>query len=179
MRRLFLLLILSVVLVACSSIECPIENTVAVNYAVMKYQNGEEVADTLNDTLWVWSRRADGDDTLLYNRGVNVRSFSLPTSYQGPQDTLIFLTVDTLQNYDVDTVWISKEDILLNYMNTIALGQSIYGVQAASEAFLECGEKRKAAVCPHGNAADGAGFRGTTFVCKVGETKLDSFRIVF
>ena len=111
MRRLFLLLILSVVLVACSSIECPIENTVAVNYAVMKYQNGEEVADTLNDTLWVWSRRSDGDDTLLYNRGVNVRSFSLPTSYQGPQDTLIFLTVDTLQNYDVDTVWISKEDI--------------------------------------------------------------------
>ena len=111
MRRLFLLLILSVVLVACSSIECPIENTVAVNYAVMKYQNGEEVADTLNDTLWVWSRRSDGDDTLLYNRGVNVRSFSLPASYQGPQDTLIFLTVDTLQNYDVDTVWISKEDI--------------------------------------------------------------------
>jgi hypothetical protein len=111
MRRLFLLLILSVVLVACSSIECPIENTVAVNYAVMKYQNGEEVADTLNDTLWVWSRRADGDDTLLYNRGVNVRSFNLPTSYQGPQDTLIFLTVDTLQNFDVDTVWIRKEDI--------------------------------------------------------------------
>ena len=111
MRRLFLLLILSVVLVACSSIECPIENTVAVNYAVMRYQNGEEVADTLNDTLWVWSRRADGDDTLLYNRGVNVRSFSLPTSYQGPQDTLIFLTVDTLQNFGVDTVWISKEDI--------------------------------------------------------------------
>ena len=111
MRRLFLLLILSVVLVACSSIECPIENTVAVNYAVMRYQNGEEVADTLNDTLWVWSRRSDGDDTLLYNRGVNVRSFSLPASYQGPQDTLIFLTVDTLQNYDVDTVWISKEDI--------------------------------------------------------------------
>jgi hypothetical protein len=111
MRRLFLLLILSVVLVACSSIECPIENTVAVNYAVMKYQNGEEVADTLNDTLWVWSRRSDGDDTLLYNRGVNVRSFSLPASYQGPQDTLIFLTVDTLQNFDVDTVWISKEDI--------------------------------------------------------------------
>jgi hypothetical protein len=111
MRRLFLLLILSVVLVACSSIECPIENTVAVNYSVMRYQNGEEVADTLNDTLWVWSRRADGDDTLLYNRGVNVRSFSLPASYQGPQDTLIFLTVDTLQNFDVDTVWISKEDI--------------------------------------------------------------------
>ena len=66
---------------------------------------------SLNDTLWVWSRRSDGDDTLLYNRGVNVRSFSLPASYQGPQDTLIFLTVDTLQNFDVDTVWISKEDI--------------------------------------------------------------------
>ena len=31
---------------------------------------------------------------------------------------------------------ISKEDILLNYMNTIALGQSIYGVQAAANDYF-------------------------------------------
>jgi hypothetical protein len=111
MRRLFLLLILSVVLVACSSIECPIENTVAVNYAVMKYQDGEEVADTLKDTLSIWTRKSDGTDTLLYNRGVNVRSFQLQISYTNPQDFFVFLVTDTFNVSTIDTVWVSKEDI--------------------------------------------------------------------
>ena len=111
MKRLFYLFASLLLMTACSGIDCPIENAVFVNYAVMKSQGGEEVADTLKDTLWVWTRRADGDDTLLFNRGVNVRSFQLPASYQGAQDTLVFLTVDTSQSFLIDTVWLSKEDI--------------------------------------------------------------------
>lgn len=111
MRRLFLLFVLSVVLVACSSIECPIENTVAVNYAVMKYQGGEEVADTLKDTLSVWTRRGDGKDTLLFNRGVDVRSLQLPVSYSYPQDVFIFQVTDTFHVSTIDTVWVCKDDI--------------------------------------------------------------------
>ena len=111
MRRLFLLLILSVVLVACSSIECPIENAVTINYAVMKSQGGVEVADTLKDTLSIWTRRSDGKDTLLFNRGVGVRSLQLPVSYTGDRDVLIFQVTDTFHVSTIDTVWINKEDI--------------------------------------------------------------------
>jgi len=87
---------------SCSSIECPLETTVEARYAV---------ADTLKDTLWVWTPRADGTDTLLLNRGVNLTHFALPLSYQHPEDTLIFYITDTLHRATLDTVYLEKEDI--------------------------------------------------------------------
>ena len=97
---------------ACSSIDCPVQTTVAVNYQVFQYdQLGNEVADTLADTLYIWTRRSDGNDTLLFNRGVSTTSFSLPISYQHPEDMLFFLVADTANVWTVDTVWLKKEDI--------------------------------------------------------------------
>jgi hypothetical protein len=87
-----------------------VENTVAVRYGVYSTDGIDEVADTLHDTLWVWTQRADGNDTLLLNRGVNMTAFSLPVSYQRPADTLIFLIVDTNQVWTLDTVVVGKED---------------------------------------------------------------------
>ncbi len=97
---------------ACSSIDCPVQNTVAVYYSISSYSDdGEVVADSLNDTLWVWTKRADGEDTLVLNRLVDKSRFSLPISYSHPEDVLIFAIRDTSLVWTLDTVWLKKEDI--------------------------------------------------------------------
>ena len=94
-------------LLACSSIDCPVENTVATHYAVLNAQ-GEEVK--LSDTLWVWSRRIDGKDTLL-NRAIDLSQFSLQVSYKNPEDTLIFFKGSPYAEWTLDTLWLKKDDI--------------------------------------------------------------------
>lgn len=96
---------------ACSSIDCPVQNTVAVNYGLYRMDGTEAVADTLADTLYIWTIRADGTDTLLMNRGVNLTTFSLPISYQHPEDVLVFLRAAIDGAWSLDTVWLKKDDI--------------------------------------------------------------------
>ncbi len=109
--RFFCLSAFLLFLAACSTIDCPVQNKVAVNYAVKTIVGGVEVNDTLKDTLYVWSTRSDGDDTLIFNSGIDVSSFSLPVSYTHPEDKLVFCLVDTNKVAKIDTVWIKKEDI--------------------------------------------------------------------
>jgi hypothetical protein len=85
--------------VACSSIECPVQNTVLSVY---------QLADTLHDTLYISSSRIDGTDTLLWNRGINLTTFKLPMSCQSPTDTLVFRTTRLPA---LDTVWVNKMDV--------------------------------------------------------------------
>lgn len=110
MRRLLLFAFVAVI-AACSTIDCPVQNKVAVNYAVKTIVDGVEVKDTLTDTLYVWSTRSDNKDTLILNRGIGISSFSLPVSYTHPEDKLVFCLVDTNDVSTVDTVWLKKEDI--------------------------------------------------------------------
>ena len=111
-RPIGLLIIIFSICCACSSINCPVQNTVAVYYAVgYDDELGERVDETFGDTLWIWTQRSDGTDTLLLNSGTGLGSFSLPVSYQHPEDVLIFAIADTLHNFTVDTVWIKKDDI--------------------------------------------------------------------
>jgi len=99
-------------LVACSSIDCPVQNTVAVYYGVKQYDaDGELVADTLTDTLWVWTQQSDGTDVLLLNRLVDKTAFSLPISHQHPEDVLLFAIADSTHVWTLDTVWLKKDDI--------------------------------------------------------------------
>lgn len=107
----FYLFVFLLFITACSSIDCPVQNTIAVYYKICSFDNGEEVTDTLNDTLYVWTQRSDGKDTLLLNRGVNITSFSLPPSYSHPEDMLVFYVVDTAHVWTLDTVWLKKNDI--------------------------------------------------------------------
>ena len=109
--RYFCLSAFLLFLAACSTIDCPVQNKVAVNYAVKTIVGGVEVNDTLKDTLYVWSTRSDGDDTLIFNSGIDISSFSLPVSYTHPEDKLVFCLVDTNKVAKIDTVWIKKEDI--------------------------------------------------------------------
>ena len=102
MRRLRLLPLLAgmLLLMACSSIDCPVDNVVAVNYAVRAFNGETEVADTLKDTLSVWTIRSDGKDTLILNSGVDVKAFQLPISYAQPVDVLLFQVRDTLHRME-------------------------------------------------------------------------------
>ena len=93
---------------ACSSIECPVENTVATNYQVC---GPDGTATAMSDTLWVLTRRSDGVDTLLLSYFVGQTTFSLPISYSHPEDELLFVTADTTGTFTVDTVWLKKDDI--------------------------------------------------------------------
>lgn len=108
----FVICCLIISLSGCSSIDCPVQNTVAVYYSIKKYSDdGELKTDTLKDTLWVWSRIIDGTDVLLLNRLVDKSSFALQVSYQNPEDTLIFYIADTANVWTLDTVWLKKNDI--------------------------------------------------------------------
>ena len=62
-------LLLGTVISACSSIDCPVQNTVATHYTLMK---ADGTADTLRDTMYIYSTRRDGTDTLLLNAGIRL-----------------------------------------------------------------------------------------------------------
>ena len=109
--RLAVLPLLLVSFVACSSIDCPVQTTVEVHYKVCQFEGTTVANDTLTDTLYVWTKRRDGSDTLLLNRGVNLSSFALQISDQHPEDMLIMMVGRQTQVRTLDTVWIEKEDI--------------------------------------------------------------------
>ena len=87
MRRIILAAVTAAVVSACSSIDCPVQNSVYTNYALYKADGG---VDTLRDTLSVLTPTASGRDTLVFNRGVGLTAFSLPISYVNPCDTFFF-----------------------------------------------------------------------------------------
>lgn len=91
---------------ACSSIDCPLQNTVRTLY-VLKKANAEP--DTLKDTLFVFTTRADASDTLLLNSAAGLTTLSLPIGYSNPEDTLIFyFRNNTFQA--LDTIWLKKDN---------------------------------------------------------------------
>lgn len=92
---------------ACSSIDCPMENTVYTAYGLYKAAG---VRDTLTDTLTVSTARSNRTDSILLNRSTNTSVFELPMSYTAPADTLVFTIADTLGRTVRDTLWIDKEN---------------------------------------------------------------------
>jgi hypothetical protein len=101
------LFVVVVWLTACSTIDCPVENTVSVQYEI-RDKAGKELAIT--DSLSIVSTRQDGDYVVL-NRLSDKSSFSISISYAYPEDVLYFC----FKNLDndsivVDTVCIEKDD---------------------------------------------------------------------
>ena len=109
MRKIVIILFVAAI-AACTSIDCPVQNTV---YTVYNLKKADGTTDTLRyDTLWVWSPRVDGTDTLLVNRlcGTNATNFNLPISYTQPEDIICTALLDTLGNLYLDTIRIKKEN---------------------------------------------------------------------
>ena len=106
MRKMFLFVVV-VWLTACSTIDCPVENTVSVQYEI-RDKAGKELAIT--DSLSIVSIRQDGDYVVL-NRLSNKSSFSIPISYDYPEDVLYFcFKILDKDSIVVDTVCIKKDD---------------------------------------------------------------------
>jgi hypothetical protein len=96
-----------VTLGACTSIDCPVQNVVRTVYRLKK---GGEVTDTLRDTTFIFTRRADGTDTLLLGNAIGLTIFSLPMGYGSAEDTLYFQFRNTAYSM-LDTVVIEKRNI--------------------------------------------------------------------
>lgn len=110
MRRIIVAVISAVVVCACSSIDCPVQNSVYTNYALYK---ADQQVDTLKDTLSVLTFTASGSDTIIFNRGVGLTSFSLPISYVNPCDTFYF----GLKPAGENTEW-STDQVVVSKTNT-------------------------------------------------------------
>lgn len=108
LRAVFIMLYASFfILTACTSIDCPVQNSVFTVYNLKK-ANGLGV-DTLRDTLTISTARMEGNDTVLLNKSMNTISFSLPISYSNAEDTLYF-EVASLDWHSIDTVYIKKDN---------------------------------------------------------------------
>ncbi len=100
-----LLIVLVLGMCACSSVDCPMNNTV---YTVYQLHKATGIADTLKDSLSVISfQKTPGQDPVLLNKMANFSEFYLPISYQQPEDILFFVFQ---QAEIVDTVIINKEN---------------------------------------------------------------------
>lgn len=92
--------------VACTSIDCPLNNVVLAKYTFYD-SNGDSVK--LADTLSVITTHIDGpqQDSVLFNRLTQRAKFTLPVSYNGREDEFIF---HFWNSYDdvTDTVRIQK-----------------------------------------------------------------------
>lgn len=119
MRKIIVIMLVAAV-AACTTIDCPVQNMVYTVYNVMNADGTAGALDT--DTLWVWSQRADGTDTVISTHteddlelncyfGPSASSFQLPISYTQPEDELYMLVGDTAGARYLDTVRIKKEDL--------------------------------------------------------------------
>lgn len=90
---------------SCTSIDCPVQNTV---YTIYKMYKSDGTRDTLRDTLTIYISRSNGTDSVLLNRSVNTTEMDLPISYSGAVDTLCLVTKDTLSVIRFDTIFVSK-----------------------------------------------------------------------
>ena len=121
------LFILLMLLSACSSIDCPVNNTVCTVYKMMK---ADGATDTINDTISIITRRiVEGQDPVLINRDIKASSLNVPISYDNPEDELLFffsnqdVTTDTI--YTTDSTYTLKNDTTIYLeVDTVVVSKS-------------------------------------------------------
>lgn len=102
MQKLVYFLCLLGLICACSSIDCPLNNSVYARYKLA----GE--TKTLSDTLTVFTHRNSSGDTVLLNKLVEKDSFELPMSFSGTEDVLFFRFNDKEKKTYIDTIAVKK-----------------------------------------------------------------------
>jgi hypothetical protein len=108
MRKIILFVFTAIVIGACTSIDCPVQNSVYTVYGLLK-ANG--TTDTLTvDSLSVTTLRANQTVDTLLDRITGKSTFDIPISYTQPEDTLFFTLLDTLGNSYRDTVYLKKDN---------------------------------------------------------------------
>lgn len=95
---------------SCSSVDCPLNNRVLTNYALLTADGGK---DTMRLEMTVSTNRADGSDSVLINRDADVTKFSLPVSNAMPRDTFFVELRDAETGVStLDTIVVSKSDAM-------------------------------------------------------------------
>lgn len=108
MRKIILFVFTAITIGACTSIDCPVQNSVYAVYGLLK-ANG--TTDTLTvDSLSVTTLRANQTVDTLLDRITGKSTFDIPISYTQPEDTLFFTLLDTLGNSYRDTVYLKKDN---------------------------------------------------------------------
>ena len=107
--RIFISIVVgALMLSACSSIDCPLNNRV---YATFRLDGD---ITKMEDTLTVAVPRAadyKDDDTVIINRLVGFDSIALPMSYQRAVDVYVFgIKQKDSDVSTTDTVWVTKEN---------------------------------------------------------------------
>jgi hypothetical protein len=116
MRKLLLFLFIAAVFGACSSVDCPLNNTVYTNYVL------RGPVKTLPDTLTISTMTSDGSDSVIINQQVNTDSFSLPMSFFRDEDIFVMQTnhlFDTIVVRKTNTPHFESVDCGVNYFHTI------------------------------------------------------------
>ena len=113
MRKIVgLLVLLTALVMGCTSIDCPLYHTADYNIIVIGPDMDTKGLDT--DTLWITSRRADGTDTLLRNAMTGLAGFDLPASYIQPEDTFYLFRTDTTKAHKgiayIGVLYVKKEN---------------------------------------------------------------------
>lgn len=106
LRRAALAATAALAAAACSSVDCPLDYTVAARYGLY---SGYMQPDTLRDTLTITTTYAGGNDRVLLNRLSRATGFTLPMSYQREADTL-YIDLEGPEGSSRDTLRVSKTD---------------------------------------------------------------------
>ncbi len=105
MRKLMPFIAALLIVSACSSIDCPLNNVVYAKYILQ----GDVRA--IPGELTVSTRRADGRDTVILDALSDAADFVLPISYIRPTEVLFFQLRDSNSVLHYDTVTYTKTDM--------------------------------------------------------------------
>lgn len=105
MRKIIPFILFAILtMVGCSTLDCPLNNTVYTKYKL------DGNVKTLYGYMTISTKGKNGVDSILINQDENVDSFSLPVSYTNAEDILYFDIVDAEQREYKDTVTVSKDN---------------------------------------------------------------------
>lgn len=88
LRNLLLKVITACSLVACSNIDCPLDNQVVMTLAFFNSSSG--VPLSISDSLSVYGLQ-NGKEEILFNRGISLKSITLPLNQASDKDTLLLV----------------------------------------------------------------------------------------
>ncbi len=106
MRKIIPFILLAIMaMMGCTTLDCPLNNTVYT-----KYKLDGDIKQLTGDTMFVSTKKVNGEDSLLINRDEDPDSFLLPMSYSNAEDILYFEIRDEQKRVFKDTITISKEN---------------------------------------------------------------------
>lgn len=105
-KRVLPLVLIVMLTAGCTQIDCPLNNAVYTNY---RFMNSVGDSVVITDTITITTRPVNKEDSVLINQLTGKCDFSLPISYQSPQDVFFFEIKGKGYSYR-DTVRVMKQD---------------------------------------------------------------------